>query len=314
MEELIFQKVQKGDMIFTLEKDRRSGYPIFDQARVLKVGESKPMASNGKEGFVNSIELVIQDSISQITIYLPTNVNEGIYNGTYYTTNLDNIINEVSMQKQNALNILNNLNAQLMTVTSTIKNIKNIDQELSNNHDIYQCYLDLSEVTSGKNSYRISFERYVLAAYFENILVYANTLLKRMSQGRYQLYRRDNRSKGAGKQGLELDVLDLESGLLRDVKTLSGGESFKAALSLALGLSKMIQGYAGGIELNTLFIDEGFGSLDSQSLDQAIDCLIDIQQDGKLIGIISHVSELKERIDHKIILSRKNKETKIAIE
>lgn len=81
MEELIFQKVQKGDMIFTLEKDRRSGYPIFDQARVLKVGESKPMAANGKEGFVNSIELVIQDSVSQLTLYLPTNVNEGIYNG-----------------------------------------------------------------------------------------------------------------------------------------------------------------------------------------------------------------------------------------
>ena len=78
---LIFQKVQKGEMIFTLEKDRRSGYPIFDTARIVKVGESKPMASNGKEGFVNSIELVIQDSISQITIYLPTNVNEGIYNG-----------------------------------------------------------------------------------------------------------------------------------------------------------------------------------------------------------------------------------------
>lgn len=122
MEELIFQKVQKGDMIFTLEKDRRSGYPIFDQARVLKVGESKPMASNGKEGFVNSIELVIQDSISQITIYLPTNVNEGIYNGTYYTTNLDNIINEVSMQKQNALNILNN-KAKFEVVVSECDNI-----------------------------------------------------------------------------------------------------------------------------------------------------------------------------------------------
>lgn len=121
-EELIFQKVQKGDMIFTLEKDRRSGYPIFDQARVLKVGESKPMASNGKEGFVNSIELVIQDSISQITIYLPTNVNEGIYNGTYYTTNLDNIINEVSMQKQNALNILNN-KAKFEAVVSECDNI-----------------------------------------------------------------------------------------------------------------------------------------------------------------------------------------------
>lgn len=124
MEELIFQKVQKGDMIFTLEKDRRSGYPIFDQARVLKVGESKPMAANGKEGFVNSIELVIQDSVSQLTIYLPTNVNEGIYNGTYYTTNLDNIINEVSMQKQNALNILNN-RAKFEAVVSECDNILN---------------------------------------------------------------------------------------------------------------------------------------------------------------------------------------------
>lgn len=122
MEELIFQKVQKGDMIFTLEKDRRSGYPIFDQARVLKVGESKPMASNGKEGFVNSIELVIQDSISQITIYLPTNVNEGIYNGVYYTTDVVNIINEVSMQKHNALNILNN-KAKFEAVVSECDNI-----------------------------------------------------------------------------------------------------------------------------------------------------------------------------------------------
>lgn len=121
---LIFQKVQKGEMIFTLEKDRRSGYPIFDTARIVKVGESKPMASNGKEGFVNSIELVIQDSISQITIYLPTNVNEGIYNGTYYTTNLDNIINEVSMQKQNALNILNN-KAKFEAIVSECDNILN---------------------------------------------------------------------------------------------------------------------------------------------------------------------------------------------
>lgn len=92
---LIFQKVQKGEMIFTLEKDRRSGYPIFDTARIVKVGESKPMASNGKEG---------------------------IYNGTYYTTNLDNIINEVSMQKQNALNILNN-KAKFEAVVSECDNI-----------------------------------------------------------------------------------------------------------------------------------------------------------------------------------------------
>ena len=209
---------------------------------------------------------------------------------------------------------LNKQKAKLMMMSKTIENIKEIDKQLNDNYENYQRYLELSEITSGKNEYRISFERYVLAAYFENILAYANILLKRMSQGRYQLYRRDNRSKGAGKQGLELDVLDLESGMFRDVKTLSGGESFKAALSLALGLSKMIQSFAGGIELNTLFVDEGFGSLDSQSLDQAINCLIDLQQDGKLIGIISHVSELKERIDHKIVLSKGNKETYISIE
>lgn len=119
---LIFQKLQKGEVIFTLEKDRRSGYPIFDTAKIVKVGESKPMASGTKDGFVNSIELVIQDSVSQLTIYLPSQSDEGIYNGVYYTTNLDNIINEVSMQKQNALNILNN-KAKFEAVVSECDNI-----------------------------------------------------------------------------------------------------------------------------------------------------------------------------------------------
>lgn len=105
---LIFQKLQKGEVIFTLEKDRRSGYPIFDTAKIVKVGESKPMASGTKDGFVNSIELVIQDSVSQLTIYLPSQSDEGIYNGVYYTTDIVNIINEVTMQKQKVLNILNN--------------------------------------------------------------------------------------------------------------------------------------------------------------------------------------------------------------
>lgn len=107
-DKMIFQKLQKGDIIFSLERDRRALYPIFDQARILKVGESKPMASMVKDGFVNSLELVIQDSVSQITIYLPSQAEEGIYNGIYYTTNLDNIVSEVSNQRQNAVNILNN--------------------------------------------------------------------------------------------------------------------------------------------------------------------------------------------------------------
>lgn len=121
---LIFQKLQKGEVIFTLEKDRRSGYPIFDTAKIVKTGESKPMASGTKDGFVNSIELVIQDSVSQLTIYLPSQSDEGIYNGVYYTTDIVNIINEVTMQKQNALNILNN-RPKFEAVVSECDNILN---------------------------------------------------------------------------------------------------------------------------------------------------------------------------------------------
>ena len=121
---LIFQKVQKGEMIFTLEKDRRSGYPIFDTARIIKVGESKPMASGAKDGFVNSVELVIQDSVSQLTVYLPSQSDEGIYNGVYYTTDVVNIINEVTMQKHNALNILNN-RPKFEAIVSECDNILN---------------------------------------------------------------------------------------------------------------------------------------------------------------------------------------------
>ena len=121
---LIFQKVQKGEMIFTLEKDRRSGYPIFDTARIVKVGESKPMASGAKDGFVNSVELVIQDSVSQLTVYLPSQSDEGIYNGVYYTTDVVNIINEVTMQKHKALNILNN-RPKFEAIVSECDNILN---------------------------------------------------------------------------------------------------------------------------------------------------------------------------------------------
>lgn len=110
---LIFQKLQKGEVIFTLEKDRRSGYPIFDTAKIVKVGESKPMASGTKDGFVNSIELVIQDSVSQLTIYLPSQSDEGIYNGVYYTTDIVNILNNRSKFEavvSECDNILNSIN------------------------------------------------------------------------------------------------------------------------------------------------------------------------------------------------------------
>jgi exonuclease SbcC len=117
-----------------------------------------------------------------------------------------------------------------------------------------------------------------------------------MSKGRYNLIRKEDRAKGNKASGLEMEVEDTYTGKVRAVSTLSGGESFLASLSLALGLSDVVQAYAGGIRLETLFIDEGFGSLDSDTLDLAIKTLIDLRNTGRMVGIISHVTELKEQI------------------
>ena len=121
-----------------------------------------------------------------------------------------------------------------------------------------------------------------------------------MSKGRYLLVRKEERAKYNRASGLELEVEDSYTGKTRSVATLSGGESFMAALSLALGLSDVVQAYAGGIRLDTLFIDEGFGSLDQESLDLALKTLIDLQSSGRMIGIISHVSELREQMGLRI--------------
>lgn len=155
----------------------------------------------------------------------------------------------------------------------------------------------LYDISRGQNSQRITFERYVLASFLDEILLQANSRLKKMTSGRYKLVRKSDRSKGNVQSGLELLVFDQYTGQERHVKTLSGGESFKAALSLALGLSDVVQNFAGGISLETMFIDEGFGTLDPESLDQAIETLMDIQNSGRLVGVISHVPELKDRME-----------------
>ncbi|HBS92076.1 MAG TPA: hypothetical protein DEA51_06355 [Erysipelotrichaceae bacterium] len=162
----------------------------------------------------------------------------------------------------------------------------------------------LRDMASGKNAKRISFERFVLIHYFQSIIVAANARLTKMTDGRYRLLTKETDLKGAAQRGLDLDVFDTMSGKARDIKTLSGGESFKAALSLALGCSDVIVNSAGGIHMNTLFIDEGFGSLDPESLDQALKTLIDLRYDDKIIGIISHVSALKEQIDTKVMIEK----------
>ena len=154
----------------------------------------------------------------------------------------------------------------------------------------------LSDVANGNTGQKISLQRFVLSVLWEDVLIQASQRLQRMSKGRYQLVRKEDRAKGNKASGLDLEVEDGNTGKSRSVATLSGGESFMAALSLALGLSDVVQSYAGGIKLDTLFIDEGFGSLDMDSLDAAIQVLIDLQSTGRMIGIISHVTELKEQM------------------
>ena len=124
-----------------------------------------------------------------------------------------------------------------------------------------------------------------------------------MTKGRYRLERTERRFGGKAAAGLNLEVYDAWTGIARPVATLSGGESFMAALSLALGLAEVVQAHAGGIHLETVFVDEGFGSLDDESLDLAVSALMGLGEDGRLVGIISHVSELRERIDARLEVS-----------
>lgn len=151
---------------------------------------------------------------------------------------------------------------------------------------------------------KIMLETYVQMAYFDRIIARANVRFLVMSGGQYELKRRQEAENNRSQSGLELDVVDHYNGSQRSVKTLSGGESFKASLSLALGLSDEIQASAGGIRLDTMFVDEGFGSLDEESLAQAMESLAGLADGNRLVGIISHVPELKQRIEKQILVRK----------
>ncbi|WP_394425237.1 AAA family ATPase [Vreelandella stevensii] len=186
---------------------------------------------------------------------------------------------------------------QLTATRQRLAEARNVEAALD---EQYKLWGTLSEVANGRTGNRISLQRFVLGVLLDDVLIQASARLVRMSRGRYQLVRREDPSKGNKASGLELDVADTYTGKNRPVATLSGGESFMAALALALGLSDVVQAYAGGIQLDTLFIDEGFGSLDQDALDQAIAMLSELQMSGRMIGVISHVSELKEQMPVRI--------------
>ena len=186
------------------------------------------------------------------------------------------------------------------------KGIKERSAELVKLESRYQWVRSLSDTANGNvaGKEKVALETYVQMTCFDRILARANTRLMVMSGGQYELRRRAEAADLRSQSGLELDVVDHYNGTERSVKTLSGGESFKASLSLALGLSDEIQASAGGVKLDTMFVDEGFGSLDEESLDQAMRALSGVTEGNRLVGIISHVSELKTRIDRQIIVTK----------
>lgn len=226
------------------------------------------------------------------------NVLEGIEDPD--TSSIITALEDIKSQITNQQNKRTDLLMGIRDNQNIYEKIVEINASMKDLEEKYSVIGELYEISKGQNTYRITFERFVLASFLDDILREANGRLLKMTSGRYELRRKTDRSKGNVQSGLELLVLDQYTGQQRHVKTLSGGESFKASLSLALGLADVVQQYAGGVSLETMFIDEGFGTLDPESLDQAIETLMDIQSSGRLVGIISHVPELKERIDARL--------------
>ncbi len=175
------------------------------------------------------------------------------------------------------------------------------------------CLRALANTANAKllNKPKIELETYIQMSYFERILRRANLRLLSMSDGQYELKRQEDEKDNRKKAGLELNVIDHYNGTERSVKTLSGGESFQASLSLALGLSDEIQSNAGGIRLDAMFVDEGFGSLDEETLSRAMKSLNGLADGTRMVGIISHVEALKERIDKKILVTKSRTGEKI---
>ncbi|MEF3304094.1 SbcC/MukB-like Walker B domain-containing protein [Paenibacillus sp. GYB003] len=167
--------------------------------------------------------------------------------------------------------------------------------------------MDLHQMLKGDNALKLSFERYILIEYLEQILQAANVRLSGLSNGQFMLQRSDRLETRGRQSGLGLDVYDAYTGQNRDVKTLSGGEKFGASLCLALGMTDVIQSHQGGVSIEMMFIDEGFGSLDEESLGKAIATLVDLQRAGRMIGVISHVQELKDAFPA-VLEVRKTKE------
>ena len=214
--------------------------------------------------------------------------------------------NELAAERLTVLGQQSALRIRLNTNRTALANMRSKSDELGRLEQEYKWLHTLSDTANGSllGKDKITLETYIQMTFFDRILRRANVRLLIMSGGQYELKRRRENDNQRSKTGLELDVIDHYNGSERSVRSLSGGESFKASLSLALGLSDEVQSAAGGIRLETMFVDEGFGSLDEESLSQAIRALSSLSEGNRLVGIISHVGELRDKIDRQLIVTK----------
>ena len=191
-------------------------------------------------------------------------------------------------------------------IETTLASLEELDVVMGEARNEVEFLSRLNDLANGgeQGFKNVTFERYVLGAILDEVVYAANLRLQKMSRSRYSLERSDYTGGGRGKQGLDLAVMDAFTGQSRPANTLSGGETFLASMALALGLADVIQSYAGGIHMDTMFIDEGFGTLDPDTLELAMETLVQLQSSGRLIGMISHVPELKTRIPAHLEVTR----------
>ncbi|MHA6260428.1 AAA family ATPase [Sporosarcina sp. CAU 1771] len=206
---------------------------------------------------------------------------------------LEIAISELKNEYETALKAFNTSTGYVQITSDLITDINKTTKKLIELERKHGKITELYDLVRGQNSLKLSFERYIQIEYLEQIIHSANERLKDLSNGQFTLIRSERHEARGRQSGLGLDVNDAYTGQMRDVKTLSGGEKFNASLCLALGMADVIQSFQGSVSIDTMFIDEGFGSLDEESLNKAIDTLINLQKSGRMIGVISHVEELK---------------------
>ena len=265
---------------------------ITDLKRRLKKAEDDFIASDKKLGELNAAICGLEEQLT-----------EKLESDKDTESRKKNALTE---EKKDADSKAKAVSSRLSANRSALKNIEGKANELDGLETRYKWLRALSNTANGNISgkEKIMLETYIQMTFFDRIIARANTRFMIMSGGQYELKRRREAENNRSQSGLDLDVIDHYNGTERSVKTLSGGESFKASLSLALGLSDEIQSSAGGVRLDTMFVDEGFGSLDEESLDQAMKALSSLADGNRLVGIISHVADLKNRIDKQIVVTK----------